>query len=380
MCRDIEGASGDDLAVIAKAFDPNELAAVPGAANQTTQIQTVNVGSRLAALRGGATGASFDGLTLSMNGARISSSWLPVGFLSQNQNEESTLLSKQWGFFVNGDISIGDRDDRGKEVGFDYDSWGITSGVDYRFNNGLVLGGAIGYSAYDADLNDDGGELQADSWTTQVYGTYDLRPNLYLDATLSVSQIDFDQVRVIDLSEARGGVRDRALAFGSTEADQWSTSLSINYRHVFNNGWQATPYGQFRYADTEIDGFAEQSTSLFALSFPDQSFSSQLFSAGVRASRSFSMARGVLTPFADFAYEYENDVDGYTLQTNLVVAPSIFGPAVEISDPDRYFARLNLGTSFVFRNGSQFFLSYNILLLERDTTSHTFYAGLRLEF
>jgi uncharacterized protein YhjY with autotransporter beta-barrel domain len=382
LCRDIEGASGEELTVIARAFDPNELAAVPNSANQTTQIQTANVGSRLAALRGGAAGGtSFDGLTLSMNGTRINSSWLPVGFMSQNQNEGSTLLDKQWGFFVNGDISVGDRDDRGKEVGFDFDSWGITSGVDYRFNNGLVLGGAVGYSSYDADLNADGGELEADSWTTQVYGTYDLTRNLYLDATVSISQIDFEQTRVIDLTgTGSSGVLGRDVAFGSTEADQWSTSMSINYRHVFDNGWQATPYGQFRYADTEIDGFTEQGTSLFALRFPDQSFSSQLFSAGVRVSRSFSLARAVVTPFADFAYEYENDIDGYSLQTNLVVAPSIAGPAVEISDPDRSFGRLNLGTSWVFRNGSQVFFSYNLLLFERDTTSHTFYAGLRLEF
>lgn len=380
LCRDIEGASGEDLAIIARAFDPNELAAVPNAANQTSQIQTINVDSRLAALRGGATGVSFDGLTLSMNGAQASTNWLPVGFMSQNQNEGSTLLGEQWGFFVNGDISVGDRDDRGKEVGFDFDSWGITSGVDYRFNNGLVLGGAVGYSAYEADLNQDGGTLDSESWTTQVYGTYDLTRNLYLDATVSISQMDFDQVRVIDLSGARDGVRPRALAFGSTEADQWATSLSLNYRRVFANGWQVTPYGQFRYSETDIDGFTEQSTSVFALRYPDQSFTSQLLSAGVRVSKPFSLERGVLVPFADFAYEYENDIDGYTLQTNLVVAPSIFGPEVEISDPDRTFARLNLGSSFVFRNGSQFFLSYSILLLESDTTSHTFYAGLRLEF
>jgi outer membrane autotransporter protein len=380
LCRDIEGASGEDLAIIARAFDPNELAAVPNAANQTSQIQTINIDSRLAALRGGATGVSFDGLTLSMNGAQASTNWLPVGFMSQNQNEGSTLLGEQWGFFVNGDISVGDRDDRGKEVGFDFDSWGLTSGVDYRFNNGLVLGGAVGYSAYEADLNQDGGTLDSESWTTQVYGTYDLTQNLYLDATVSISQMDFDQVRVIDLSGARDGVRPRALAFGSTEADQWATSLSINYRRAFANGWQVTPYGQFRYAETDIDGFTEQSTSIFALRYPDQSFTSQLLSAGVRVSKPFTLERGVLVPFADFAYEYENDIDGYTLQTNLVVAPSIFGPEVEISDPDRTFARLNLGSSFVFRNGSQFFLSYSILLLESDTTSHTFYAGLRLEF
>lgn len=380
LCRDIEGASGEDLAVIARAFDPNELAAVPNAANQTSQIQTINVDSRLAALRGGATGVSFDGLTLSMNGAQASTSWIPVGFMSQNQNEGSTLLGEQWGFFVNGDISVGDRDDRGKEVGFDFESWGLTSGVDYRFNNGLVLGGAVGYSSYEADLNQDGGTLDSESWTTQVYGTYDLTPNFYLDATVSISQMDFDQVRVIDLSGARGGVRPRDLAFGSTEADQWATSLSLNYRRAFANGWQVTPYGQFRYSETDIDGFTEQSTSVFALSYPDQSFTSQLFSAGVRVSKPFNLERGVLVPFADFAYEYENDIDGYTLQTNLVVDPTIFGPEVEISDPDRTFARLNLGTSFVFRNGSQFFLSYSILLLERDTTSHTFYAGLRLEF
>jgi outer membrane autotransporter protein len=379
-CMAVAGATGDNLARVAMAFDPHEMAAVPGAASESGRIQSANVGGRLAALRGGASGMSLNGLSLSMNGMRFDTGLLPANLVQRmNSNEDgSTLFSESWGFFVNGDVSIGKRSRRGKEVGFDFDSWGLTSGIDYRFRKGHVMGVAVGYSEYAADLNDDGGKLDSDTWTVQLYGSFNFSDNLYLDTTLGHSIIDFEQRRVIDLSGFTG--LSRQIAFGATDATQWSASAALNYRVVLDSGWQVTPYGQFRYTKTDIDGFSEMGGGAFSMRFPDQDFSSGLFSAGSRVSKSFNLTRSVMTPYLDVAWEYESDNDGYSLQPTLVTSPGIAGPVVEINNPDRNFARLDLGSSWVFTGGTQMFLTYSALLFERDTTRHSVYVGARWEF
>jgi len=53
---------------------------------------------------------------------------------------------------------------------------------------------------------------------------------------------------------------------------------------------------------------------------------------------------------------------------------------VEINDPDRNFARVDLGLSWVFLSGQQLFVSYSTLLAESDTTRHSIFFGFRGEF
>ncbi len=379
-CNAIAGATGDDLIRVARAFDPHELAAVPGAANELGQIQTANVGGRLAALRGGATGISLDGLSFSYRGHRLDAGLLPESLVRRMNGEGSgsTLLDQRWGVFVNGDVSIGSRDERGKEVGFDFDAWGLTSGVDYRFDGGHVAGMALGYSEYSADLDDDGGGLDSDTWALQAYGSFSFTDEFYVDLTLGRAWMDFDQERVIDLSGFDGLTRQ--LAFGDTKARQWTTSVAANYAIQLDGGWRVTPYGQFRYSYTEIDGFAESGGSPFAMRFPDQKVVSRLFAAGARVSRAVNLSRSVMTPYIDLAYEHEAGNDAFILEPTLVNSPSIQGPRIEISDPDRNFMRADIGASWVFQGGMQAFLSYSALLFEKDTTRHTFYAGVRWAF
>lgn len=379
-CNEIASAdrTSEQDAQIARAFDPHELAAMPGASSEGGRIQTANVGSRIAALRGGATGLSLDGIALAFNGNTFDSSWLPSSISEKMAKEGggSSLLDERLGVFVNGTISIGDRSQRGKEVGFDFDSWGVTSGIDYRFDSGLITGLALGYSNLDVDLDEDGGTMDADTFSVQLYGTYGITDDFYVDLTLGHSSSDFDQKRVVDLSGI--GSLTRSIARGSTDARQYSTSVALNYRLPRIKAWSITPYGQFYYARNEVDAFDEIG-SPFALSFPDQEFYTRTFTGGLRATRAFSFERGVLSPFADASFSHEGGNDGFALSPTLVETGA-FGPTVEISDPDRNFGRLDLGMSWVFLTGNQLFLSYSALVGENDTTRHSLYFGARFEF
>jgi outer membrane autotransporter protein len=380
ICEETASAPPEVQLQTYRALDPHELAAVPSSATEMGQIQTTNLGSRLAALRGGATGISLGGLSLSYNGMRFDRGLLPASLLGRIGEGDSgtTLFDQRWGVFVNGEISIGKRDERGKEVGFDFDTWGLTAGIDYRFDPGHVVGVAVGYSDYSASLDDDGGKLDSDTWSVMVFGSATISEAVFLDLTLGRGWQDFDQQRVIDLSGLPSFTRQTAI--GSTKATQWTGSAAINYRMRFDNGWQVTPYGQFRYTFSEIDAFSETGGSEFALEFPDQKIASRIWSAGTRVSRPVNLAGSVMVPFIDLAYEHETGKDSFAIETFFVNSRGVPGPLVEINDPDRHFMRADIGASWVFVGGMQAFVNYSALLFESDTTRHSFFAGLRWEF
>lgn len=369
----------EQIRQVALAFDAHELAAIPTASSEGGRIQGANVNARIAELRSGATGLSLSGVALAFNGELFDAGWLPLGQVegaSGGGGGGSTLFSEKLGMFVNGKVSLGDRNRRGKEVGFDFDSWGVTAGIDYRFDTGTFAGVSLGYSEYDADLDQDGGSTDAETITVQGYGSYSVTQDFYLDATLGYSTTDVRQRRVVDLS----GIGDltRTIARGSTDARQISASLAVNYRLPLDTEWSITPYGEFQYAWNDIDGFSERG-SPFALTFDDQDFGTETAGVGFRITRAFSFSRGVLSPFVDGSFRHESGNDGYLMQPRLVEA-SAFGPDIEINSPDRNFGRLDAGASWVFLAGTQLFVSYSTLVAESDTTRHSIFLGVRGEF
>lgn len=382
ICRQVQNVDDEELALqVVEAFDAHEIAALTAASSEAGRIQARNIASRMAALRRGETEPlSLNGIALAYNGNLFDASWLPTSLsglaLDGGSEIGSTLLDQRLGFFINGDISLGKRDPRGKEVAFDFDSWGLTAGLDYRFGNGAIAGIALGYSHYEADLAADRGKVDSSTFTVQGYGTYNFTDDFYADFTLGFSRADVDQQRVVDLTGLSGF--GRSVARGSTDASQFSTSLALNYSLPIQSVWNLTAYGQLYYARNDIDGFVEQG-SPFAVEFPDQSFDTRTLTAGLRGSRAFSFSRGILLPFVDAAFSHEAGNDGFVFTPRLVETGAL-APSIEISDPDRNYGRIDLGTSWVFLSGNQLFISYGMLIAERDTRLHSLNLGARFEF
>ncbi|MEN1728940.1 MAG: autotransporter outer membrane beta-barrel domain-containing protein, partial [Pseudomonadota bacterium] len=227
-----------------------------------------------------------------------------------------------------------------------------------------------------SDLDTDGGEVDSENWSLQMFGSMDLIENLYVDATLGLVQGDFEQNRVVDLTGI--GSLTRQIASGSTDTQEWSASLALNYRLMLDSGWIVTPFASFLYTDIEIDEFSESGSS-FDYFYPEQSFESERWSVGVRASRAINLERGVLLPFVNLSWQHEAGLDGYSVQPSLT-GTTILGPTVEVNDPDRDTGRAEVGFSFVMASGNQFFINYSGLLFDRDGTEHAVFLGARREF
>ncbi len=99
--------------------------------------QFMNITSRLEQLRAGVTGASTGGLSLKFDGQPSLTEGLASlrsamrgGGASANESQSTGRL----GFFINGSGSFGDRDSTNDELGFDFSTAGISTGIDYRKN------------------------------------------------------------------------------------------------------------------------------------------------------------------------------------------------------------------------------------------------------
>src|SRR6185436_3202022 len=78
-----------------------------------------------------------------------------------------------------------------------YDINGVTAGVDYRYSDRFIVGGALGYTRQDTDLVGAPGEMAMRGWSVSGYATYYRDNSWYTDAVLTWGKNNFDLLRSI---------------------------------------------------------------------------------------------------------------------------------------------------------------------------------------
>ncbi len=342
---------------------------------ESNGVQFQNVQQRFSQNRnGGGSGFSMNGLNFRFGNESIAMAYLQAAD-SEDPEIDSAGLVKPWGFFINGTVSGGDKDSSAREIGYDFDTLGITAGVDYRFSTRFIGGAAIGFADYESEMTD-GGELKSDGITAHVFASYYPTDRLYLDALLSFGSMDFEQVRPISFTI--GDLVVDEIARGDADSDQLSGSLALGY-NLNRNGWNFTPSASLSYMDADIDSFTEAGTFL-ALEYQEQQVESLVFSANLSVSKVISLARGVLTPTFDLAYHHEAQNDDNGFNSRIIGASAASSFLVDADDPDRNYGSAGLGLVFVGANGRQAFLSYRNILGLSGFSRWTVNAGVRFEF
>ncbi len=364
-----------------------EVSAQSNVASELMSQQKANVATRMAAVRGGASGFDLAGLSLFSGGSALSIGMLPLegfgaaGLALDDQGargSDTGLRPSPWGVFVNGSIGGGNRRGSANESGFDFDNYGVTAGVDYRLNDRAFVGLALGYSASDVDLDANSGNLETDGIGATAYASWYGENGWYVDTSLGYFRNDYEQLRMIDLSSI-GLTREAALS--ETKANQLVATLGVGYEFA-RNGWLLTPEFRIEYAGTDIDAFEERGSndSGFLLSFPSQDFQSLQFSGALQVARAISTSNGVVQPFVRVDWFYESDNDGFTLIPRLRSNPSQPFAQIVIDDPDRNFGSFSGGLSWVRPGGTQFYLSIFRTFAYDDLEQWVLRGGLRWEF
>jgi outer membrane lipase/esterase len=414
---------------------PEEVAAQGTTAVETANVQLSNLGTRLAALRGGASGISLQGLAFNVNGQvlpgdvlarllpgqerwdaggsegfgvvrhwRSATSDRPFattrlsGLSSSNDSRIAAVPGgsspiERLGVFVNGTITLGDKDTTSREAGFDFTTLGATAGVDYRFTDRFVAGLAFGFASTDADVSPSGGggDLDTKDYSLSLYSTYYF-DNFYIDGIVSGGWNSYDTSRRINYAlptVTPAGVPSTTtavnqVATGDTDGSHLSFGLGTGY-DFRRAAWTYGPYLRLTYLKTDIDGFQERIDGTspgfgLALAYEDQDIESLQTALGLHISYAISTAFTVLVPQLLFEWVHEFLDDSRTVTARYVNDPNGVAIPFATDDPDRNFFNLGVALSSVFRRGTSAFVYYQNTLGLRDVTKHDIVLGVRLAF
>jgi outer membrane autotransporter protein len=373
---------------------PDENSVVSGTQIDTSVTQFSNVGARLLALHQAARGATAQSFTLNVNDRfAMNSSNLDnqlFGTKGGAAGDDYTL--GRWGAFLSGNFLTGDRDASTLDVGFDFDVYSVTAGVDYRLQNNLILGAAAGYETTDANIDDAGGKLETDTYSISLYGTYYPSDALYVDAIAGIGRSDIEQQRNIRYSISSDGVitNINQTATGDPDGDQVFATLSVGY-DLTQGPWLIGPNVRVEYRYVDVDGFTEKMSdpgaqgSGLGMRIDDQDFKSLTSTVGMQASYAWSTPWAVLVPQGrvEWVHEYENDPE-------IITAQFLGGPSeptlgdntfsLGTGEPDRDSFDIGLGVSANFPNGLSGYLYYQTVLGYSNLESHGVGVGLRMSF
>jgi uncharacterized protein with beta-barrel porin domain len=401
---------------------------------ETSTLQFANIATRISELRRGVSGVSLLGIALrdperapanpalaslwpGQDGATVGEAGVLNTFprfeTSFAANSSQPMLAQagssgsasavganpfgRLGVFVNGIYGFGDKDATSREAGFDFDTYGVTGGVDYRIKDNLVGGVAFGYTHTDDDYASSRGNMDANSYTFSVFGTYYVG-QLYVDGIFNYSWNDFDSSRNIvysipqvqfDASGTPVGILPTnttvtQTARSETDGTQFAFGLSTGYDFTAR-GFTFGPYGQLNYLQAHIDGFQEHINDTNAgfglpLSMQWQDVQSLTWVLGGQGSYAFSTGFGVLVPQLRFEWVHEFLNNQRDITARFVSDPANTPFLLVTDDPDRNYFNLGAGLSAVFQRGVSAFVYYETVLALENVTANKIAVGVRLAF
>lgn len=373
-CDAVVGAAeAGDLANTFTALQQVSPEQIPSQGVSATRTSFNVIAGRLAALRTGARGFQVAGLNKSV---------LPVNLASLNNasgGAAGDTLSgwDKLGGFVNGNYNTGNVDSEFNQLGYNYNSGSVNFGLDYRFNDQLVLGTAFTYMRSESGFDLNGGNLNSNAYTGAFYGTYYATDNLYFDGIASIGGLNYESTRNIQYTNTES-VNTQAKA--TPGGNQYSVSLGTGYNFAMQQ-WVLNPYAKVNYIKLDVDGFSETGGNGWGMQFEDQLVESVTTTLGSQLSYALSTPMGVFVPNirGEWHHQYKDSSRNIAVRF-LGDTTSGLSFNTVTSSPDRNYFTVGTGVSGTFAQGFSAFLNYDALLGYRSVESHLFTLGARLEF
>ncbi len=243
--------------------------------------------------------------------------------------------ARRFGAFASGRVVDGNEDRTENETEHDLTVIALTVGADYAVTEEVVVAFAVGTAQEEDDFND-GGSLEAQSYTYALYGTATPIENTHIDVAFAYTTTDFEFERRVPTI---GGT-----ANSDASGEQFGAQLRGGHDFGFGSV-TVTPYGQIRYIDAQIDSFAERGAGILSLTVDNQDVESLTTRLGVDAAIGFALGAMTLTTSGGLAFEHEFDEDARTIDASFAGAP-LTVLALPTDEPENRNALLvNLGAS-----------------------------------
>jgi uncharacterized repeat protein (TIGR01451 family)/outer membrane autotransporter protein len=414
LCNGLLGGlvTGSDIDQALQQITADDAASVRSAGMQTTNVQISAVDGRLGTLRGGGgAGFSASGFSvgigdLSMNGNLLKSFLTNFDqnapeFMQANASQNDTGYLDEfgrWGVWVSGRIVFGEKDRTTNQIDYDFNTAGLTFGMDYRYTDEFVAGLAVGYADTDADIGADDGELSTRGYSVSLYGTWFRSDRFYMAGSLSYGNNDYEQLRNVRYRLKPEGSDTGNAVFNvdqTLDADyggsQYGAVISGGWDFSVN-GWTLGPTFRVAYVDVDVDAYDER---LFrsnvdfgpggvgwGVHIDGQSFTSLQPAIGFEVSKVFNRTWGVVIPqgYIDVVSELE---DGPTILSGWYLGDAL-GQSnrfnLQTDDFKETFARGGLGLGFVLKNNKSAFFTVDADLGRDILTTYYINAGFRWQF
>ena len=340
---------------------------------------------------GGGGLAQSMGIGLMTPDGLVSLSLLPKS-LSQAEGEgegggEVGTDFDRWGFFATGVIGRGESKPDSRTPDYDFDTSGITAGVDYRFNDRVVGGASLGFARHDTELAQDRGKLDTSGWTVSGYATWYNESFWFVDGVLSYGSNSYDLTRRIqyDITAVGGG---RTFVDQVATADTDSTQLggSISVGRDFQKGpWSLSTYLRGEYGRISFDGYTERAIAGddgegLVLTVDPRDLTSMSATLGGKATYVMSRDWGILMPHVQLELQQEFKDDPQRLATRFTFDPTQTTAIFEGRDVDSSLFNLGLGLSALFPGGRSAYVYYERLMGSSQIKQDTLSLGVRFEF
>jgi uncharacterized protein YhjY with autotransporter beta-barrel domain len=269
--------------------------------------QQTNIRDRLRQVRSG-NNASSNALSLNLGNGFGPGLSLNAG---QAVGGDVVPLPEGWGWWTAGAITFGDRDARVGSSAFDFQSDGLSFGIDRRVGENALLGVSLGKGFSDADFAADNSSLGGDYKSLSIYGLW-RNDRLFVDGLLGAGELEFDIRRYSAL------VNDYGIA--NREGDQQFASLTVGHEAV-TQSMRIAAYGRFDASRTDLDAYRETGLGIYDLSYTEQQVDTRTVSIGAEGSSAWSTDAGVVRPY--WMLEYRQSLkDESDVGINYVILPN----------------------------------------------------------
>jgi len=308
------------------------------------------------------------------------------GLLLNNTNggaasADVQLTSARLGYFIGGNLSVGHKSSTVREDAYNYNSVGLTAGIDYRVAKYAIVGAALGYNKSKLDLQGyngySGGEIDDSAFSLLLYSTAFTKVDFYIDTIIAYQSHGYDVARTVDYSTSL--VPARETSNSSPDSDTLTISAEIGYELLAIRGFTMLGLIRGEYYRNNIAAHSETGadTRLQIDEFSAEELNTQIGAQFTYAMRGFG---GVVIPQLDIVWVDERITDTDSVDAQLINDPSNSTFTTLANQRDLQYMQWGLGVTSILSAGKIVYLFFESTINKDYVSNYNTSLGVRLEF
>lgn len=293
-----------------------------------------------------------------------------AGEAARGAGSGPVAAERPWTVWTGGTIRFGERDPATGIAGKDFESEGLSLGADYRFSPSFAAGLGIGFGRDTTNVGENQSRSSGEATTIAIYGSHQLGGGIFLDWLGGYQWLDFDLRRYVTSTGA--------LINSNRSGNQWFVTGSAG-ADIATGNWQFTPYARVDVRRGTLNGYIENSGSLFDLRFLDQDVDFTSLGLGTVINYQHRLRHATLLPSLRIQYLY--DVER-SAEARVAYADLVSGPfsAIPLTGMSREQLTLGLGTEVLFDEALSLEVEYLGRIASGSGSDHALQAGVSLKF